>query len=336
MEGKIKQSTNVTKSHRIPELDILRGFGILGVLVIHSSFDGRFSRETMAIQTIMARLFDWAVLAFFFSSGFLHDRSIPFYVTLRKRFLSLLVPFFIYNIFYNLCFFAIGALGEEQKGLLEVSLGSLGADLFRSPAFQLYFLPYLFLISVGISGLDKLCQGHYAWGYFAVFVSVAVYYLTQGYPQTSHGAAGRNLPMYLVMFLIGVVSRPHMEKAQSKPWLLLGGLIVMLSVLVIFRFYPASLFIPPLATAGAGTIQVIRQSKCLLYLGNISGSIYVWHTPLILPAITRLLAWGGTPSLVNLFGSITLTLAICIILRAGLDSVFVQWVKSPTPKYITL
>src|ERR1700692_3117043 len=96
---------------RIVELDILRGVAIFGVLVLHSGFEGRFTKETLAVQAIMARLFDWSVLAFFFSSGFLHDRSVPFTITLKKRLVSLLVPFFLYNLFYNLCFAAIDVFG---------------------------------------------------------------------------------------------------------------------------------------------------------------------------------------------------------------------------------
>ncbi len=96
---------------RIAELDILRGAAIFGVLVIHSSFKGRFNQETLAVQAIMARLFDWAVLAFFFSSGFLYDSSVPFTMAVRKRSVSLLVPFLLYNAFYNLFFVGTGDLG---------------------------------------------------------------------------------------------------------------------------------------------------------------------------------------------------------------------------------
>src|SRR5436190_8522559 len=101
--------------NRIPELDILRGVAIFGVLLIHSSFEGRFGRETIAVQSVLAGLFDWAVLAFFFSSGFLHDQSASFAATLKKRFLSLLAPFFLYNALYNLCFAATDVLDWIHK-----------------------------------------------------------------------------------------------------------------------------------------------------------------------------------------------------------------------------
>jgi hypothetical protein len=38
----------------------------------------------------------------------------------------------------------------------------------------------------------------------------------------------------------------------------------------------------------------------------------------------------------NLFGSIILTLATCLLLRLGLDVMFVRLMKVSTPKYVTL
>jgi peptidoglycan/LPS O-acetylase OafA/YrhL len=326
----------MTKGGRISELDLLRGVAIVGVLVLHSSFEGRFTKETMEVQAIMARLFDWAVLAFFFSSGFLHDRSAPFAITLKKRIVSLLVPFFLYNLFYNLCFFGIEAVGWPHAVVIDMGLKSLGAILFQSPAFQLYFLPYLFMISIGVSGLEKLCRRFYQCGYFSIFVLILMFYLKQGYPKMSHGSDYINLPMYLAMFLIGLVSRPFFEKPFDKLWMILTALCVVLSIRVIFQFCVVSLLVPPLLLALAGAIPVIRRLKLLLYIGEMSGSIYLWHTPLILPAISRLLTCCGIPSLLNLLGSLILSLIICMLLRLGLDAMFVLIFNKKAPKYITL
>ena len=332
------QPIEMTKRGRIPELDILRGVAIVGVLVLHSSFEGRFTSETMAVQAIMARLFDWAVLAFFFSSGFLHDRSVPFAVVLKKRFLSLLVPFFIYNAFYNLCFFGMAAMSGFHSGAFELKVNPqvLGMILFQSPAFQLYFLPYLFLISIAVSALEKLSGRRYQWAYAAILALVMLFYLDRGYPQMSHGADIYNLPMYIAMFMIGIISRPFIEKPLAGPGVILLALVGVLGLLFFSRSCVVSLLVPPLLTAVAAGIRAIRQSKLLLLMGSVSGSIYVWHTPLLLPAITRLLAGCGIPSMFNLFGSIILTLATCLLLRLGLDVMFVRVMKVSTPKYVTL
>jgi peptidoglycan/LPS O-acetylase OafA/YrhL len=284
----------------------------------------------------MAGLFDWSVLAFFFSSGFLHDRLVPFNLTVKKRFVTLLVPFGLYNVLYNSCFAATDALGLVHQSHFRMNSELAATDLFRSPAFQLYFLPYLFAITIGVRALEKLIPRRPGLLYFVLLLLVLAFYLVQGYPEISYGPAFINLPIYLTAFLIGVIIRPFSETFFASRWMILGALAVVLGVLVLSRFRAVSLLVPPLVAAAAGAIRTIRQSKLLLCMGGMSGSIYVWHTPVVLPAITRFLSHYGIPSLLNFFGSICLALVACILLRLGLDALFVQVTKSQTPKYITL
>lgn len=321
---------------RIAELDILRGVAIFGVLVLHSSFEGRFTKETMAVQAIMARLFDWAVLAFFFSSGFLHDSSVPFTIILKKRLVSLLVPFFLYNALYNLFFAGTGTLGWVHNNAFEMNSKILATGLFHSPAFQLYFLPYLFVISIGVCALDKLTQHYHRSGYVVVLLLVLTFYLVRGYPEVSHGSAFDKLPLYLAAFLMGVAGKPFFERQFTNAWVVVAALGFVLAILVLSRLPVLSLTVPPLVVGLARAIPRGGNSKLLLLLGAMSGSIYVWHTPVMLPAITRLLAHCGVPSLFNLFGSIGLTLVTCILLRLGLDAFFVRVAKRQAPKYLTL
>jgi peptidoglycan/LPS O-acetylase OafA/YrhL len=321
---------------RIAELDVLRGTAILGVLVLHSSFEGRFTKETMAVQAIMARLFDWAVLAFFFSSGILHDSSVPLTITLKKRAMSLLVPFLIYNVFYNLLFVGTGTLGWVHNNAFVMNSSMLATGLFHSPAFQLYFLPYIFVISIGVCGFDKLTQRYHKLGYLVVLLLVLTFYLVRGYPELSHGSDLDKLPLYLAAFLIGVIGGPFFKEPIAKPWMTVAILVVVLGVLVLSRWLVVSLTVPPLVVGVAGAIRRIRESKLLLSMGGMSGSIYVWHTPVMLPAVTKLLAYCGVPSLLNLFGSIGVTLVTCIFLRLGFDALFLRVAKRQAPKYLTL
>jgi peptidoglycan/LPS O-acetylase OafA/YrhL len=318
---------------RIAELDILRGVAIFGVLILHSSFQSRFTPETLEVQAILAKLFDWSVLAFFYSSGCLHDSSVPFVVTVKKRFISLLVPFFLYNALYNLCFAGVEAMGWMPNGVFEINSRLLATGLFQSPAFQLYFLPYLFVISTGICGLDKLSRRHHGWTYGVILCLIALFYLDRGYPKISYGPAYDHLPLYIAAFLIGILSRPFLERPFAKLWIIVAALGGVLLISVLWQPSIMSLSVPPLMI---GAARIIRESRLLLCMGKMSGSIYLWHTPVMLPAFTRLLAYCGIPSLFNLFGSIVLTLTICILIRRGLDTFFEQTLKRQTPRYITL
>ncbi len=212
----------------------------------------------------------------------------------------------------------------------------LVTGLFHSPAFQLYFLPYLFVISIGVCGLDRLTQRYHTLGYLVVLLLVLTFYLVQGYPEVSHGSALGNLPLYLAAFLIGVIGRPFFEEPTDKPWTIVAVLVVVLGVLVFSRLRAVSLLVPPLVVGVAGAIRRMRESKLLLSMGEMAGSIYLWHTPVMLPAITRLFAHCGILSLFNFFGSLLLTTATCILLRLGLDTFCERVLKRRTPRYITL
>jgi hypothetical protein len=169
-----------------------------------------------------------------------------------------------------------------------------------------------------------------------VLLLVLTFYLVRGYPEVSHGSAFDKLPLYLAAFLIGVIGGPFLKEPVARPWMIAAVLVVVLGVLVLSRLPVVSLAVPPLLVGVVRAISKMANSKLLLSMGVMSGSIYVWHTPVLLPAITRLLAHCGVPSLFNLFGSIGVTLVTCILLRLGLDALFVRVTKRQAPKYLTL
>lgn len=328
--------SQLTQNKRIPELDVLRGLAIFGVLVFHSSFLGRFSKETMEIQTVVSRLFDWAVLAFFFSSGWLHESSISFAVLLKKRILSLLVPFFLYNAIYNICFTFFGTIHLYPTGNPMVNISWLTGFLFHSPGFQLYFLPYLFLISLAAYLLDKLTYPNHRMAYAVTLTLIWIFYLICGYPPFSFGPAYSNLPLYLAAFLLGIVAKPYFDKRIANVWGMMTVLGIVLGILVVSKLPVLSLAVPPLLVGTARGFPKLANSRLLLLMGGMSGSIYLWHTPIMLPGLTRLFASFGLPSLINFAGSLCLTLALCLGLRLGIDRMFEQAFNRPPPRFLTL
>ena len=323
---------------RIAELDCLRGLAIFGVLVLHSCFENRFTRETMVVQTIMARLFDWSVLAFFYCSGYLHDRSVPFAVAVKKRAKSLLLPFFLYNALYAMFFAVAIPMNWVQNVSFEINSHWLANGLVLSPAFQLYFLLYLFLISTFVSGVDELPKPYDGWVYWFLLAMVLAFYLIRGYPESSCGQYYTRIPLYLAAFLAGAISRPFFEQhlKNNHAWMLAVALVTVLVMLVYLQRLCLSLMVPPLLVGLARTVPKIMNSRVLLLMGALSGSIYLWHTPILLPACTRLLAHFGVPSLINLFASIGLTVVICLLVRLGFDSFYNKVLKTHPPRYITL
>ncbi len=321
---------------RIGELDVLKGVSILGVLVIHSSFDGRFNQETLFVQATLARLFDWSVLGFFFCSGCLHNPAATLAVTFKKRAVSLLVPLCLYNLIYNFIFVAMGTMGWVPKPAIGSNFHLLYTAPFQSPAFQLYFLPYLFLVSMVVCGTDWLLNRFRRRGYVLILVVIFLFYLKQGYPGSSHGAEYLKLPVYFAAFVIGVICAPFIERQKFQSWLILAALALIVFLLFALKKPVVSVFVPPLMVALIRSFSLLREMKGLFFLGGMSGSIYLWHTPLVLPVTTKLLAHLGMPSMLNFLISLVLTLGFCILLRFGLDACCKRIWQRPAPRWIVL
>jgi peptidoglycan/LPS O-acetylase OafA/YrhL len=324
------------KPDRIVELDVLKGISIFGVLVIHSSFEGRFDPATLAVQAKLAWLFDWAVLGFFFSSGVLHKPAAPWLTTAKKRAVSLLLPFCLYNVIYNLIFVVLETAGCLPRETIKINFDLLLTGAFQSPAFQLYFLPYLFLITVGIGGAEKIRGRGRGWTYATILFAILGFYLCRGWPGTAHGPEFDRLPIYLAAFILGVICKPVLSAWRFKLLPTALVLVFVLGALVILKHPVISLLVPPLVAATASAFPFAGKTKPLLLLGGMSGSIYLWHTPLVLPAATRMLAHLGVPSMANLFAALVLTLGACVLLRYGLDAAWGRMFRQAAPKWLVL
>src|SRR5208282_4723327 len=123
-------------------------------------------------------------------------------------------------------------LGWIHNEVFAINFKIITTGLFHSPAFQLYFLPYLFVISVGVCGLDKLTRPYQRSGQVVILLLVLTFYLIQGYPKFSHGADLDKLPLYLAAFLIGVVGGPCFKNPVAGSWLIVLALVLVLGVIV--------------------------------------------------------------------------------------------------------
>ena len=56
---------------RYSEIDALKGVAIIGVVIAHLNFTGRFDKETLELVHNLQLFFGWCVITFFFASGIL-------------------------------------------------------------------------------------------------------------------------------------------------------------------------------------------------------------------------------------------------------------------------
>jgi hypothetical protein len=191
---------------------------------------------------------------------------------------------------------------------------------FHSPAFQLYFLPYLFGIAVLLFFLCRLLPMCGRWlMLLGGITAMVVFYQYMGWPGWSYGSEWTKLPLYFTACLLGVLARPFLH-AMRQPPLVLPLLICVILVLVSPRLCLQSLWVPPLACIVVSMVHPWWKSKLLQQIGRSSGAIYLWHTPILLPAFTTLFALAHVPALPNLGLSVVLTIGVCMVLRQTLTA----------------
>jgi len=319
---------------RAGQIDVIRGLAIIGVACLHSRFEHRFNSQALSIWVLLSLLFDWAVLAFFFLSGLLLNEQQPVIDFLKKRCRSLLVPFLFYNLCYNLAFGFWQAWSGRHIPGCEWRMSLLWSGWFHSPAFQLYFLPYLFVIAAVLFCLCKWLS--FRWHGWLLLIAIALmtgFYQRVGWPDRSFGPEWVRLPLYFVAFLLGIVGRRFAHEKPAPSFVLALLLCVLLAV-VSRRLCLQSLLVPPLLYLAVNAIGFIRESKLLQEIGRSSAAIYLWHTPILLPAFTTVLARCKIPSIVNLGASVILTIALCIVLRRSLRAFWKRAFRIELPRSI--
>ena len=126
-------------SKRINYIDVARGIGILLVVMGHNDF--------AAISPFMHKLiYSFHMPLFFFLSGYFLSTATPFWTFVKRRFNSLLKPFF-FTIFMIYFF----ALSFEKMGfanaVTRIVKSMYGTGLYIDWV-QLWFLPHLFVVSI--------------------------------------------------------------------------------------------------------------------------------------------------------------------------------------------
>jgi len=300
---------------RLSELDTLRGISIIGVLVLHSMFSNYFSDTTNDGISLLVKLFDWSVLSFFFCSGFLLKRKHNPKAVIFNASRKLLIPFFVYNLLYNILFYLLNILNITD--VTDFSNRHFLLIILISPGFQLYFLWMLFLAN-SISG------SIYSFFKDAIYVYIAgalclipfLFYYFYGFPSQSHGGDILKFPLYLSAFSFGFIASRFRKNSLFRILVSIGFVLVL--VMAIFIPLPISIisiFVPYLLMESIIWSRRRMSLSFLSEIGKISGSIYLWHTPLLLPFLFLLLYESGFKEFYLYAACLILCLAFCVFMR---------------------
>lgn len=273
------------------------------------SFTSRFDPATLASIAMLQRLFAWCVLAFFFASGFLHRGDEPVESLTgfaRKRARRLLVPCLAFSWAYKIAMLGGASFGIMPSPLSHVPRTAMGwlAEIFTPAIPQFYFLVHLFIVAVGIHALLRL---HMMRTEFSRWLLAAIF--LQSYwllpLDRPHGEALSQIPLYSAAYLLGMqfakfVNDPHRRWKTHA----LGAALLGISWLTIAIFHQPMLhLVAPLLVVSFASRLPDRVQMPLTFLGRRSGAIYAWHTPIVMPLLSLVLAkssFSGCPLILSL------------------------------------
>jgi len=291
-------------SKRIEYLDIAKGIGILLVVLGHNDFE--------VISLFVQRLiYSFHMPLFFFLSGYFLNTAVPFFDFVKKRFNTLLKPFF-FTIF--LIYFT--SVSFEKMGF-NTAITRTVKSLYGSGHYldwvQLWFLPHLFVVSLYaflfITLVSRLRNRWVTWGILLATLALAVPFLNAFYPfplsilGKDYELFGLPFSLDLILatgffFILGHEVRQVTSENTFDNGLILaatGGIVLLLNVLFPYeidfniRLYQS--FLVNTAEAILGILFILalarqielrtgRLASFLKYLGNISLIILLFHVPM--------------------------------------------------------
>ena len=289
---------------RIEYLDIAKGIGILLVVLGHNDFE--------VISPFVQRLiYSFHMPLFFFLSGYFINAFIPFFDFFKKRFNSLMKPYF-FTIF--LIYFT--SVSFEKMGFNTVITRTV-KSLYGSGHYldwvQLWFLPHLFVVSLYaflfIRLVSKLRNRWVSWGILLATLAAALPFLHAFYPfplsllGKDYELWGLPFSLDLVLvtgffFILGNEVRQVTTEKTFDSWLLLvgtAGIVLLLNILFPYeidfniRLYGSFLVNTTEAILGILFILALsrqidlhttRLASLFKYLGNISLIILLFHVPM--------------------------------------------------------
>lgn len=289
---------------RIAYLDVAKGIGILLVILGHNYVKSSLPE--------MGRLiFSFHMPFFFLLSGMLFKPNYPLPVLFKRRFLTLLRPYFVALILLYAVLFFYTDIGWMT--LIRRMARALYASGNYIEWAQLWFLPHLFLLNVFAGGVFLLFYGQIKWLWLRLlflggmlWVGVAflpVYYMDEvtvaGQTIVLDGlpASADLLLITASYFLLGYELRQRVtERFYASYWTLLVSGLALIALNVIFPaqmdlfFRTYDSFLVNTLEAISGSIFVLCLSALiasnqnwlyavLKYFGTITIILLIFHQP---------------------------------------------------------
>lgn len=307
--------------HRLAYPDAFKLVAIIGVIFAHLP-PGRFDADAWLKVGQVQDVLGWCVLGFFVVAGVLFrsggGRSVREELAHRAR--RLLVPWLAFSVFYKATVTLLAGVGVVQR--VSLPPGDVAGILrwLSMPADpQLYFLLYLFVIQAVCMVLLKLGSRVLLVAGVCALVAWLAGLPPGGLKMTSlHGAWWSLVPLYFSCFAMGAWVSQSPKRvlgvatvfAAAAAWVMAKGCALSVG----WQLIAPWMFLL-LAQLGESTSAV----KAMGWLGRFSGSVYVWHAPLVLGFVSI--------ACVKLAGGGVVSVLLTILFTFALSAALGRWVN---------
>jgi uncharacterized membrane protein YcfT len=276
-------------------IDALKGFAIVGVIVLHAQFS-RFEPGPLAILMAARPWVQWCVPAFFFTAGLLARHPLDWpgvWRFTRARAVRLLVPFVAFTLLYKGLQLPLAAAGWMPAWEWSAAGGP-----------QLYFLPFLLAVSAAAAVVVAVMRGRVAWLAAAVMAAAGASAALSPAGET-HGPHAALVGLYAANYLAGVLIARGGSVAAA-------GVLAAACAAAAWWTGNVNLLAGAVPPVLHGLLRGPASSPVagpVVWLGRWAGVIFVWHTPLLMPGFSvvavRVLG-GGVAAVVATFVSAVL------------------------------
>jgi len=305
-------------------LNLLKCLLVFGVVLQHSAFQ-RFSVPAQELVASLQHFFAFVVVGFFWAAGFLIRRETSWTGFITKRFWRLMVPFLVVSLVNGVAFRVIAAAtGRDFGYAMSVPEFLRALVTLQGVGPQMYFLPYLFVLQVLAFPLGHWLSNA---GYFAALsAGLFLLWLFAGEGCGPTGPALPNTLLYFSALLLGMACGTPAIAAVGRFWLPVAVLILAACV-----WLPAGAWHNLCCWAAPAALYLaLRQIGARIAwtgMNNDIVSVFLWHTPVLLPVLSVLCVQLWPPGYVALVVSFTAAVVLAVVLGRVLVKSGLGWVE---------
>ena len=298
-------------------LDILKGFGIIFVVLGHFC----------SINAVYNWAYSFHMPLFFLASGYLyHKKSVI--GTVKHKFLTLMVPYFLFGIITSIYYVLISFMISREVNFGELIFGLMYGTYSRIVYNkELWFLPSLFCISV-IYNMLKSGMGEQKLLY-ALVATITVLSMLEVVPDILPWGMDYHVCLFMIYYMLGniLAEKGWIEKVRKLPvkYKCIWVLVLICGHSLIFTYHslsrPLGYIIALIGIAEWIFISILIENhgKILEYIGQASLCILCLHIPveevlnIILVRITNMTVESRSLELKYVLVRCVLTIFLCLI-----------------------